>query len=730
MGRGRITRICKAPPYRHGNDDPPDISKEAVLRSTISWRLKRLRYLLQRVAGSVAQRGLRGTVARIAQEFRRRPPADAHWQLEPLDTAFAPFALPCSKAPRVSVIVPIHGKLPYTLACLRSIAKHGADTPFEVIVVDDASPDDSASTLAQVDGLRLLRNERNLGFIGSCNAGAQAARAAHLLFLNNDTQVTPGWLDRLLETFAEEPGCGIAGSRLAYPDGRLQEAGGLVYADGSAWNVGRFEKRDDPRFLFRRDADYVSGAALMIATALFHAVGGFDPRYAPAYCEDMDLAFAVRAAGRRVIYQPESLVIHAEGISSGIDPFAGVKQYQLTNRATFAEKWSAALHDQPAPRTPVTTALHHHNRRHILIVDALTPDAARDSGSLRLINIMHLLRELGWRVSFMADNRSATPEEIRLLGRVGVHVLCKPWAPSLATWLHREGSTLGAVMLCRHYVAAPNLDLVRRLAPHATVLFDTVDLHFLREQRAAEHTGNAALARQAASSRQRELALIHACDATLVVSPVELDLLRAAAPTARVELLSNVHAIHGRKGEFASRNGLVFVGGFGHPPNEDAVRWLTGDIYPRIRAQRPDMVLHLIGDIPEAVRPQFAAPGIQIHGRVAELEPWMDDCRIALAPLRYGAGVKGKVNMAMSHGLPVVATTLAAEGMQLADGRDVLLADDADTFAAAVLRLYDDAALWLRLSEGGLANVREHFSFDAARAALHRVLPATDHSVT
>lgn len=671
----------------------------------------------------MAQRGLRGTFARIAQEFRRRPPQDEAWQLEQLDASFAPFALPCSEAPRVSVIVPIHGKLPYTLACLRSIARHGAAASFEVIVVDDASPDASAATLAQVDGLRLLRNERNLGFIGSCNAGAAAARGEFLLFLNNDTQVTPGWLDCLLDCFAEEPGCGIVGSRLAYPDGRLQEAGGIVYADGSAWNYGRFEDRDDPRFLYRRDADYVSGAALLIDTALFHAVGGFDPRYAPAYCEDMDLAFAVRAAGRRVIYQPESLVVHCEGISSGLDPFAGIKQYQLANRATFVDKWQSVLPQQPAPRTPVEAALRHDGRRHILIVDALTPDAARDSGSLRLINIMRLLRELGWRVSFMADNRNATPEEIRQLGRVGVHVLCKPWSPTLATWLRREGATLDAVMLCRHYVAAPNLGLVRRLAPRAMVLFDTVDLHFLRERRAAEHTDNAALARQAEASRQRELALIRACDASLVVSPVELDMLRAEVPEARVELLSNVHEVYGRKAGFASRSGLVFVGGFGHPPNEDAVRWLTGEIYPRIRASRPDIALHLIGDIPAAMRPQFAGAGVQIHGRIADLDPWMSGCRIALAPLRYGAGVKGKVNMAMSHGLPVVATRLAAEGMRLADGHDVLLADDADAYAAAVLRLHGDEALWLKLSDGGLANVRAHFSFEAAREALRRVLP-------
>jgi O-antigen biosynthesis protein len=695
------------------------------LTGSLMWRMKRLQYLMQRVAGSIARRGLRGTAARISEEFRPRNSAPAPaWISEPQDLPFSPFTLPTSDTPRVSVIIPVHGKLAYTLSCLRSIARHGANATFEVIVVDDASPDESASTLTQINGLQLLRNSENLGFIGSCNAGAAMARGTHLLFLNNDTQVTPGWLDRLLDCFQDEPDCGIAGSRLLYPDGRLQEAGGIVFSNGDGWNYGRFESPQDPRFLYRRDVDYVSGASLMIETELFKQLGGFDDIYSPAYYEDTDLAFAVRAAGKRVIYQPESLVIHFEGISSGTDLQAGTKQYQRVNKTKFAEKWSSALKRQPAPGTPASIAVHHTNQPHILVVDALTPDASRDSGSLRMINMMQLMRELGWRVSFMADNRLASSEEITHLGRIGVHTLSNPWSPSLARWLARERNTLTAVMLSRHYIAAPNLDLVRRTVPHARVIFDTVDLHFLREQRAAEHTDNRALAGQAAASRKRELALIRACDITLVVSPVEQALLSHEAPEAKVELVSNVHEVFGRRAGFAERKDLVFVGGFGHPPNIDAVNWLTEDIYPRIRAARPDIALHLIGAIPEPARSKYQQPGIHVHGQVGDLAPWMDGCRIALAPLRFGAGVKGKVNMAMSYGLPVVATSIAAEGMQLHHGDNILVADDAETFSSTVLKLYDDEPLWLQLSDRGLDNICRYFSFDAAREALRRALPA------
>lgn len=658
----------------------------------------------------------------MRQEFERRPTLDDSLHVEPIDVPFEPFALPTSAEPLVSVIIPVHGKLAYTLGCLRSIARHAPAAPFEVIVVDDASPDDSAERIGQIGGVRLLRNAHNLGFIGTCNAGAAAARGQFLLFLNNDTQVMPNWLDGLLCCFGDHADCGIAGSRLVYPDGRLQEAGGLVFGDGACWNVGKFEQRDAPAWRFRREVDYVSGASLMIRRDLFERIGGFDSRYAPAYYEDTDLGFAVRAQGLKVYYEPSSTVIHCEGISAGTDLSAGMKRHQVTNQATFAAKWQQALREQPPAGTSLMRALRWRRRGRILVVDTMTPEPTRDSGSLRLSAILRLLNEQGWAVSFLPDDGRASEDEIRALGALGVEVLCRPFVSDLPHWLRAHGHGLHAVMLCRHTVAGQYLRLVRKLSPKARVLFDTVDLHFLREQRAAELSGSASMARQAQASRKSELALIEQCDVTFVVSPHEQALLADMVPRAKVELLSNIHDIHGCHTGFAQRHDLVFIGGHGHPPNVDSMRWMSQDILPRIRERHPEMRIHVLGDLTDALRQELARPGFELHGRVDDLGPWLETALASLAPLRFGAGVKGKINMAMSYGTPVIATTVAAEGMHLTEGEDVLIADDPAAFVAAVERLLRDEPLWLRLSRQGLDNVRRHFSREVAGAALNRAL--------
>lgn len=688
----------------------------------VRFLLDRVRGLIRRGLTSLRMRGWRATWDRVQRQFRRAPPPALEPLYFPARAPFAPFLVPFSETPAASIIIPVYNQADHTLNCLRALAEHPPAADCEIVVVDDGSSDETAKWLPQIAGLRYHRRAANGGFIAACNDGASQARGDFLVFLNNDTVPQPGWLDALLDTFRTHPETGLAGAQLLYPDGRLQEAGGVVFADGSAWNYGRFESPEDPRFASLRDADYCSGAAIAIPAALFRSIGGFDQRYAPAYYEDTDLAFAVRALGKRVLYQPRSRVVHLEGITSGTDTGSGIKAYQVRNRSVFAQKWQEALAQHlPCEALPSSANLHA-GQRQILIVDAAVPQPDRDSGSLRVMNLMRLLIERGAHVVFLAAHGYRDGNYPIALQAMGVEVWFKPHVGRATAWIREHGARFDAVMLSRHHIANEFLPLVRRHAPGADVIFDTVDLHYLRESRGADLAQHAALKKSAEKTRAKELQLIHSSDTTLVVSPLEKQLLANDAPGARVEILSNLHEVAGNGGSYAQRKDLVFVGGFHHPPNTDAVRWFGEQVFPLIRQRLPQVRFHCIGsDPPEAIVALGKQPGIEIHGHVPDLSPYMDEVRIAIAPLRFGAGVKGKVNLSMAHGQPVVATTCAVEGMYLRDEVDVLVADDAQAFADAVVRLYQDEALWNRLAANGLENIRQHFSLDAARDVVKRV---------
>jgi glycosyltransferase involved in cell wall biosynthesis len=578
--------------------------------------------------------------------------------------------------------------------------------------------------LPSIPGLRYHRNAQNLGFIGACNAGAELAAGEFVVFLNNDTTVSPGWLDALLDTFVRHPDTGLAGSKLVYPDGRLQEAGGIVFADGSGWNYGRFEDPAHPRFNFVREVDYCSGASIALRRDLFLQLGGFDSHYAPAYYEDTDLAMRIRAAGLKVRYQPASVVVHHEGISSGTDLRTGVKAYQVSNHRKFLERWRTELAQshQPAGSDPEIAS--ERGRRHrVLVMDACTPTPDRDSGSLRMLALMRAMRDEGCSVVFFAENRAHDGAYTQALQQIGVEAWWHPFLADVPAWLARHGARFDLVVGSRHYVLSPVLPLLRTHAPRAHVVFDTVDLHHLRELREAEVGGDAALHRKAARTRRIELGLISQCDTTWVVSGAEQALLAQELPGAKVDVVSNIHDVHGQGKPWQERRDLLFVGGYRHPPNVDAAVWMAREIFPHVQARLPGVVLHLVGaEAPPEVVALGELPGVQLHGFVPDLTPLLEGARVGVAPLRYGAGVKGKVNHSLAHGQPMVATLCAVEGMHLVDGVDVLVADEAEAFAAAVVRLHEDRALWELLSAGGLENTRRHFSPAAVRATLHTLL--------
>ena len=651
-------------------------------------------------------------------------------QVAPLDSrhSISPSGinLKMPDAPDVSIVIPVYGQCEVTLHCLKSLDAIADGRAFEVIVVDDASTDESPAVLSALPGIRYVRNEKNLGFLASCNRGAAQARGRYILLLNNDTRVQDGAIDALADTFDTHADIGLVGAKLYFDDGSLQEAGGIVFADGSALNYGRGDDPRKPEYNYVRDADYCSGAAIMLPRGLWRELGGFDDYYVRAYYEDTDLAMRVREAGYRVLYQPFARVVHSEGATSGTVLSQGEKRYQAQNRLRFLDRWRETLKTKHfAPDTRAALAKDRAATQRALIIDWATPMPDHDSGSVDIFNLVRMLERLGIKATF-AGHRDLDYWGIYTdsLQKLGAQALYAPYVGSLAGYLKQAGRDFDYVLVHRVGVFADLAANLRKLCPNARILFHTVDLHYLREARQAEIEQSAKLKKKAQATRKAELSLAKKADAIVVVSDHEQTLLQAEVPDRPVFHLPLIRDIPGAgEAGFRQRRGIAFLGNYLHAPNLDAVRYFVRQIWPDFHAAVEDAELILGGaQMPPEVEQLGAAEGVQAVGYVEDLAGFFNRIRLTIAPLRYGAGAKGKVVSSLCHGVPVIATPVAAEGMALKDGRDILIAQDQAQWLQHLKRAYCDKAVWQGLSSKGLEAMRRSHTLEAGTDALKEIL--------
>jgi GT2 family glycosyltransferase/glycosyltransferase involved in cell wall biosynthesis len=697
----------------------------AVMRlpGRIERRLARTQIQFSTAWNILRHEGLLALARRVQQRLAPPAPLQAAAVVYQTESTVAPLHLVTSATPSVSIVIPVYGQHLLTYSLLKSIALHDAGThDFEVLIADDCSPEPAATALAAVQGIQIVRHAQNLGFLRNCNAAIQQARGATIVLLNNDTQVTAGWLSALLAGFDALPDVAVVGAKLIYPNGRLQEAGGIVWQDGSAWNYGRNDDASLPQYNYLREVDYCSGAALAFAKATFLDTGAFDEHYLPAYCEDTDLCLRMKSLGKKVVYQPACTIVHFEGQSHGTDDSTGIKAYQADNLKKLGARWQKLLlNHRPNAVLPHLEKDRGVTRR-VLFVDAVMLRPDHDSGSLRTAHLLAVMRRMGCHVTFVAENLEYVQPYVADLQAAGVEVLYPPQFTSVRQIVQKRGREFDTIFLARYYIANPLVDVVREFAPQAKLVLDTVDLHFLRTQRQLALEGKPSDSPIAQEVYKEEMAAIRAADAVIVVSPVEVEVLAKHLPKKPVHVLSNIHEL-GREGKaYAEREGIYFVGGFRHPPNIDAVEWYAREIHPLVKARLPQVPVYIIGShAPESLR-RLEDGLIRVLGFVPDMSQYLAGCRLSIAPLRYGAGVKGKINQAMAYGVPVVGTPCAVEGMYLTAGQEVLVGADAASFAAEVVRAYTDSALWQQLAKAGRSNIEQHFSKAAAEAALKRIL--------
>ncbi len=626
-------------------------------------------------------------------------------------------------SPRVTVIIPVYNQLTYTINAIESILLSDPRTPFEIVVIDDLSTDETAQFFADLAPIRIHTQATNQGFIAACNQGAALARGEYLLFLNNDVYVLPQWLDALFDTFGQIPNVGLVGSQLLYPDGLLQEAGGIVWQNGEGWNYGRGEYPMLPEYTYARSVDYCSGASIMIRASLFATVGMFPEAFKPAYYEDTDLGMAVRAAGYDVIYQPASKIVHFEGVSSGRDVRSGVKSYQMRNQQLFAEKWQEQLRTRrPYGDTPAVAAVYWY-AGHTFFADASYPTPDQDAGSQVADSWMRMFRRLGYHVTFLpVDNFIGVSKYTKRLEALGVYCPRRPYEEDLKGFFSHPVQPFAFGVFHRYDRARRVYDILDMLAIDFPRLFIPADLHHLRDLRQAVLTGSMTDILGSFKTKYEEYAVMAQSTLICVHSNYERDEINTTIPQLDVEVSPIIYDVPGRTRGYHERADVLFVGGFRHPPNVDGMLFFVHDVWPLVLREIPDLVLHVVGSNITPEITQLAAPSVRIHGFVEDLTPMLDTVKLTLAPLRYGAGVKGKVTMSMCNGIPVVGTTVAFEGMSLTHGTEMLRGDSAVDLARHIITAYRDEAVWYRLSDGAVARAQAEYSLESNIPLIERFI--------
>ncbi|HRD67482.1 MAG TPA: glycosyltransferase [Candidatus Competibacter sp.] len=561
------------------------------------------------------------------------------------------------------------------LRCLHALQQQAGSQRWSVVVLVAGR---AGKLSARVQGVRWQVAE---GEIATWYAqGCRLARGERLLFLSSHAVLLPDALLELERLFQERPEIGLAVPKLIGADGRL----------AFPWA----ELENDPNL---PQASYVR--PLLACHRLAFMV---DAKFADPAIPVLDRHGSLAGLIAR-LRQRGAWVVHA--------PQAGV------------------LVDYLAPRPEAWELEETEKARRILILDQLTPTPDKDSGSVDAFFQMKILVGLGYRVSFLpVYDLAYVPRYTADLQRLGVECLYPPYVPSVEQHLAERGGRYDYVILTRVATAQTFLDGVRRYCPRAKIVFNTVDLHFLREERQAQVEGDPELARKARLTRRIETSLMQKVDGTWVISEAEEALLKEAVPGVRIFHLPLVMDIPDRaEMPFADRKDLFFIGGFLHRPNVDAALYFVQEIWPQIRERLPGARFHIVGSHPPPEVLDLAESDVVVTGFVPDAAPYFNGCRFSVAPLRFGAGLKGKVGRSLGYGCPVVASPIAVEGSGLIDGVNVLVAEGAEAFADAVVALYRDEERWQTLSANGIAFYESHYSFAVGQKRIAEIFDTLEN---
>ncbi len=363
----------------------------------------------------------------------------------------------------------------------------------------------------------------------------------------------------------------------------------------------------------------------------------------------------------------------------------------------------------------------------VLVIDETLPVENRDAGSRVILSHIRSLQRLGFKVTFVpSDTRGGAA--VAALEAEGVTCCCTPWCASVEEVLRREGGGFALVYIHRG-TNTRYLPLIRHYLPRARIIYSVADLHHLRLERQAAVEERPELLEASRRVRSVELGAVRYVDSVITHSTFEQAVILNALPGAKVHVVPWSVPPRPTSTPWTERSGLAFIGSYAHAPNLDAAWWLIQDVMPLVRARNPGIECIIAGSgMPEALQ-MAVAPGIRPVGFVDDLQSLFGRIRLTVAPLTFGAGLKGKVVDSLAAGIPCACTPVAAEGMELPLLLQATVGEGAAALADVILRLHEDQAFNAACSAAGLELIAATMSDARVDAAMRAaaglpVLPA------
>lgn len=628
-------------------------------------------------------------------------------------------------SPLVSIIIPVNNSFNYSYNCIYSILEAESSLSYEIIIINETLNKNIKLLLKQYhlnqNKIIYYKTKEFTNYIENFNKAVELSKGKYLVLLRDNTKVYKNWLTSLLQQIEKDKNIGMVGSKLINSKELLEEAGGIVWNNGEYLNYGKGSEINLPEFNYIKEVDFISGISFIIKKSIWNKIGGLDERYDQIDYQFIDFCFSLRKFGYKIIYQPKSQVKLYSEISILNNNNLSLKQQ--INKKKFIEKWKDQLKFQFDENNIFLARDRTINKKSIFVIDRYVPNFDKDAGGRCSFMYLNIFNEIGLKVTFLGDNLEKIEPYTSILQQNSIEVLYGDSYKnkSLEIWLKKNIKYFNYIYLQRPDISIKYLDFIKKYST-GKIFYFAHDLNYIRLFREFKITNKKKYYIKSKYMERIEKEIFNKVDIIHIVGSYEFKILSDEYKNKTIRniplYIYEKPLAHIEK-NFRKRKDLIFVGGFAHSANIDAILWFSKEIFPKVIKIYPNIILHIISSKVSKKIKNLDSKNIKIEGFLSDkdLLSMYQKCRIAIAPLRYGAGVKGKVIEAAYNQIPMVTTTIGGEGIDNSI-KSFIMEDNPEKMAEIICRLYVDYSKLKQMSDSGLKLIEKYFSKNYAKKVI------------